>query len=365
MHVLKGRYMKDSREHHSLAFVRSIISLFFHKSIRLPVLGPVISLIPTLYGCESVPAPDCGFVVAGTSVTTKVAVLDPELTVVETMDILVFNDDELQRLDCYQRIEGHDQGTFMVSSQRGDKIMMFCANSQNAPEEWMWISSLPGLYRSCASLENETREAPVMSGHMNVTAGGTYSTQMKRLSAEIILRSLSCDFTGKPYDGEKLENVSVYLTNVNTETNIWEGGSGSNRFINQGLLNPADVTGFKDPSLVYADIAGSVGKEAVGADIALRCYPNISEHEGPGTPFTRLVIQGDIQGITWYWPIAVKSGRDMDGKDGVFGNRQYLYDICITGKGSADPDTEIEKGEIEIMMEVREWTEKEEYEVVF
>lgn len=357
--------MKNSREHHSIAFVRSIISLFFHKSFLLPVLGPVISLFPALYGCESVPAPDCGFVVAGTSATTKVAVLDTERTGIGTMDVLVFNDDELQRLDCYQRMEGIDAGTFKVSSQKGEKIMMFCANSQHAPEDWMWISSLSGLYKSSVSLEKETREKPAMSGKAEVTAGESYCPSLQCLSAEVRLRSLACNFTGKPYDGEKLENISVYLTNVNAETNIWEGEYRLKRFINQASLNNNDIIKFNDPSLVFTEIAGSVGEEAVHTGIALRCYPNISEQEGPGTPFTRLVIQADIQGGTWYWPIAVRSGPDSEGLDGVYGNRQYLYDICITGKGSADPDTEIEKGVIEIKTEIKGWTEKEEYEVIF
>lgn len=357
--------MKNSREHHSLAFVRITISLFFQNSILLPFLGPVISLVPTLYGCESVSAPDCDFVVAGASATTKVAVLGTEVTRVETMDVLVFNDDELQRLDCYQRMEGMNEETFMVSSQKGEKIIMLCANSQHGAEDWMWLSSLSGLYKTSASLEKESREAPVMSGMIYGTAGGVYEPILRRLSAEVVLRSIRCDFTDKPYDGEPLDNILVYLTNVNAETYIWEGEGRTQRFINQGRFNEDDMGHFVDRSLVYAEVDEPVGKTVLNTDIRFRCYPNFSSKEGPGNPFTRLVVQADIQGITWYWPIAVKSGTLTEGEDGVYGNRTYTYDICITGKGSADPDTEIEKGNIQIKTEIKGWIEKEEYDVIF
>lgn len=352
--------MKNSREI-SLAFVRSTISMFFHNSISMPVLGLVISLFPTMYGCESVPSLDCGFVVAEAHATTKVSVCGNTQARTGTMDILVFNDDDLQKMDCYQRMEGGWEEDIYVSSQKGDKIMLFYANTQHTAEDWMWISSLSGTYKSSACLEKETREAPVMSGMMRAAAGGKYSPKMERLSAEVALNSLCCDFEGKAYEGERLENVSVYLTNVNAESPIWRNEYRSSRFINQGRLSDDDVRGFCDPSLIIADIEGSIGKEAVSPDIVLRCYENISEREGPGTPHTRLVIQGDIQGVTWYWPIAVKS----EGTNGVEANRKYTYDILITGKGSADPDTEIERGNIKITADIEKWTEKEEYKVIF
>lgn len=352
--------MKNSRGI-SFAFVRSTISMFYHKSICLPVLGLVISLSPTMYGCESVPPRDCSFVVAEAHATTKVTVCGTTRANTVAMDILVFNDDDLQRLDCYQRMESGWNGDFHVSSQKGDKIMLFYANTQHAAEDWMWISSLSRAYKSSVCLEKETRGAPVMSGIMKAEAGGKYSPELERRSAEVILNSLCCDFAGKAYEGEKLENVSVYLTNVNAESPIWRNEYRSTRFINQGRLSEKDVNAFRDPSLILADIEGSIGKEAVSPDIVLRCYENTSEREGPGTPYTRLVIQGDIQGVTWYWPIAVKG----KGTNGVEANRKYTYDIRITGKGSADPDTEIERGNIEIIADIEEWTEKEEYKVIF
>ena len=352
--------MKNSREH-SLAFVRFTISMLFHKSISLPVLGLVISLFPTLYGCESIPSQDCSFVVAEAHATTKVTVCDTRDLRTEILDILVFNDDELQRLDCYQRMDGGWAEDFYISSQKGDKIILFYANSQHTSEDWMWISSLSGAYKASVSLENETRDSPVMSGILNASAGGTYEPSLERLSAEVILNSLCCDFAGKAYDGERLENVHVYLTNVNAESPIWKNGYDVSRFINQGRLSEEDIRLFRDPTLVMSSINGSIGKEEVECGIALRCYENTSEQEGPGTPRTRLVIQGDIQGVTWYWPIAVKSNET----NGVASNHRHIYDVRITGKGSADPDTEIERGNIEIIADIKEWTEKEEQNIIF
>ena len=99
-------------------------------------------------------------------------------------------------------------------------------------------------------------------------------------------------------------------------------------------------------------------------DIKLRCYPNMASQEGPGSPFTRLVIQGQLDGDVWYWPIDINRGEGCT-TEGIEGNCAYTFDIVLTRKGSADPDTAIKTESATIMMEVEKWEEKEEYSVVF
>ena len=120
----------------------------------------------------------------------------------------------------------------------------------------------------------------------------------------------------------------------------------------------------KDPSLLCADIIEDIGKSPLEANINLHCYPNMSSAESPGSAFTRLVIQGDIEGQTWYWPININRSTTGVGA-GVERNMNYIYDIIITRKGSADPDTAISTGSITINMNVEEWREKENCKVHF
>jgi hypothetical protein len=187
---------------------------------------------------------------------------------------------------------------------------------------------------------------------------------LRRISSEIHLRSLKCDFKGKPYEGERLSDIHIYLTNVNGSCHIWNDPGTATRIINQGRLVHEDVARFKDQSLIYQRIEGEVGTEGTMCDIRLRCYPNMVAEEGPGSPFTRLVIQGILDGNVWYWPIDINRG-DGCSPEGIEGNCTYSFDIVLTRKGSADPDTAIKTESAKIMMEVEKWEEKEEYSVVF
>jgi hypothetical protein len=175
---------------------------------------------------------------------------------------------------------------------------------------------------------------------------------------------LKCDFKGKAYEGEKLSDIHVYLTNVNASCRIWNDTGTAARIINQGRLIKEDVARFKDQNLIYRKVDGEVGAKGIMTDIKLRCYPNMAEEEGPGSPFTRLVIQGVLDGEVWYWPIDINRGEGRS-PEGIEGNCSYSFDIVLTRKGSADPDTAIKTESATIMMEVEKWEEKEEYSVAF
>jgi hypothetical protein len=205
-----------------------------------------------------------------------------------------------------------------------------------------------------------------MSGSCSFHAGSDARPELvlRRISSEIHLKSLKCDFKGKAYEGEKLSDIHVYLTNVNASCRIWDDTGTTARIINQGRLIKEDVARFEDPNLIYQKVDGEVGADGITTDIKLRCYPNMAEEEGPGSPFTRLVIQGVLDGEVWYWPIDINRGEGRS-PEGIEGNCSYSFDIVLTRKGSADPDTAIKTESATIMMEVEKWEEKEEYSVAF
>ena len=347
-----------------LAFVTRSHSIHRILTFCQPIPGILISLIPMLHGCESLHQ-DGSF--TGTSVqaqTVKLAVLNNPSDAVETLEILAFNDDNLQRLDCYQRFESPLSDKVDISSQNGEKIIMACANSHFDRNDWMHISSLTGLEDIRSELENEVRGKPVMSGSMRTEAGSSgESIILERLHSEVILRSISCDFTGRAYEGEQIKNARAYLTNVNATCPIWGECRYAERYVNRGMLSENDIRRFKDESLIINDL-GTIGKDMMHCNINMICYPNQPDSEGPGTSFTRLVIEGQIAGQTWFWPIDINRGEGI-AQEGVGRNMEYIYDIRITRKGSADPDTAIETGCVEFIMEVNEWKEKGEYEEVF
>ena len=354
---------------HSLAFITTMNSLEFSYSPQLPVLGFIIlSLCPVLHGCESLHFTDSHFT-AAEKVPVKMSVHSKGTMDGEDLDILVFRDDATQYLECWQRVHVNEDNEVTIASMNGDKVVMACSGmTDRSHEDWMWVSSTSSLSDAWSDLENEKADSPVMSGSCAFKAGSSLSEQpiltLRRLSSEIHLRSLTCDFKGRPYEGERLSDVHIYLTNVNASCRIWDDPGNATRIINQGRLVMEDVSRFNDSSLILQHIEGTVGATSVNTDIRLRCYPNSVREEGPGSPFTRLVIQGVLDGDVWYWPIDIN--RDGESSDeGIRSNCVYTYDIVLTRKGSADPDTAIKTGTASIAMEVKRWEDKEDYTVAY
>lgn len=358
--------MTPYRDSYTLAIkLKSMNSGSKHSLILLPVRALVISLFPVLCGCEPALTSDSIFTAENRS-AVKTAVLSDGNEQIRNLDILVFNNDQMQKLDCYQKVEGYSEGVLNIGSQSGKKIIFVCANSVWDTDSWMTISCLSDLGERKAELENEDRKHPLMTGQVRTDGNGeSGQVYLKRLSSEILLRSVSCDFIGKPYQGERISNVKAYIINVNGTCSILEDGTVfPERIINRGCLQESDMMRFSDPSLIVGDIDGEIGDAITYPGLSFICYPNNAESDGPGTPYTRLVIEGMIGSEKWYWPVNINQSGDSE-RPGIDLNCQYIYDIMITGKGSTDPDIPVRSDAVTINMETVKWKEKEEYEVSF
>ena len=348
--------IRRSREHISFYSLRSCCS-----SSPLSVLGKtLLSVLPALScGCTaegSFPSADPAQSKVHVCMTRGIS-----QEVLSTIDIFVFKDDDLRILDCYQRIESCADWDGIVCSSAGDRIISICANSRMTAEEWPWIRSRGALEKVYASLELESRENPFMSGEVRIKARenrpASAEVSLKPLVSEIYLRSISCDFTGKPYAGEEITDVKVYLTNINAECGMFEDGDiHPRRLINSGGLSMEDLELFYDPDLIYQKLDRNISKVWLKPEIRLWCYPSNASEASIGTPFSRLVIEGKISGHTYYWPIDINRTA---GNNGIDRNRQYIYDIKITRKGSTDPDIPVEAEDMDIRFETATWKEKE------
>ncbi len=338
--------------------------LFCSPFYRLlpPILGTLLGMLPAFFY-------SCAPTVEDTFSTTVEPVtklsFQTALTEIKTLDIFVFKDDSRQKLDCYQRFDNMDEWYGTVVSGSGERTVTALANSPYRREDWFAMNSRQYLNKIHVSLEDELRGFPVMVGERPVNASDiTPELFLKPLTGEVRLNSISCDFTGKAYAGEKLSDTKVYLTNVNAECPILEDEiSPPIRIINAGRFKEEDTEKFREPTIIIQEIDGRIGRDTVYPDISLLCYQSNHPKETPGTPYTRLVIEGKISGRTYYWPININ--RDTEYEAGVWRGRSYSYDIRITRKGSSDPDMPVEAAALIIKQEVKEWKEKEEYEVRF
>ena len=257
---------------------------------------------------------------------------------IETLDILIFRRDSLRGLEAYQRFFNPEEGNIFIASTSGEKEIYACANCRFESTRWMSIDSPEALDDIFVELEAEDRERPSMSGHCLLSAGNGKSPalHLERITSEVVLNSIRCDFSGKPYEREPMRNARAYLINVNARSRMFDHNDGIPlRMVNVGTLNRDELTDFSYPGLLMQELPREIGEEKSYTDIHFVCCPNNGTEEGPGSPFTRLVIEGSVQGETYYWAETVN--RTGNGA-GIGRADRYVYDIEIRRKGSRDPD---------------------------
>lgn len=357
-HILT--YMKHINKNgcrKKLSYLKS--DTFFHI-LSQPVLGHLISLslLPALFS-NCADKPDL------TMVRSLSMAYDPYC--IETLDIFTFNDDMLKRLDSYQRIEKNDSEIVEIRSQNGNKHIVICANSHTEKDAWTGINSLDAIRSRHHDLRMERRKSLFMSGEGYAEAGAEviHDISLRPLVSEVVLRSIRCDFSEKEYEGAEIRDAKVYLTNVNARCGILSDGEVKpTHIINAGGLDEEETFSMTEPEMLTREIKVPIGPLTINTDISLLCYPSSSTEEGPGTPFTRLVIEGMIEGEKFWWPIQINREEGCQ-EPGIHRNRSYIYDVVITGKGSSSPNEDIIFEKMNHVLEIRKWEERDEYQVRF
>lgn len=354
---------RKCRETFSLYTILGFLIILAENTLTGPILGILISscLPAAICGCS---VPEDGD--SGTSSMTAIRIMEtPDKTMTDAglLDVLIFNDDMYQMLDTYQAIPQSGCSTIKASSTSGEKIFTVLINSRKDREYWMKINSREALMDECAHLEDERRDCLTMSGELHSRAGMNSNLYIQRLCSEVVLRSLRFNLRNDSQKTIRLTDVKVYLTNVNAEAPmVSDGPYIPRRLLNAGRLREEDMAILSDKELLYKEIDSDIGDRRIYPDIRFLCYPNEAEEEGLGTPFTRIVIEGRINGVTYWWPLNIN--RD-NGGTGIGRNTQYIFDIDIRSLGHDDPDIPVEISESEIIMEVKAWEEREEYGVRF
>lgn len=359
--------MRTNRYRGKNIFNVNSYKLSFSTFLR-PVMGILahLVLLPVLFSCRK----DTDDTTMGTEAMqfTKASVSYPfSRHSASQMDIFTFENSGTGHLDSYQHYESYTGNTMSIRSGNGEKIVFACSNGQRSRQEWSIVNSMEALDRIYADLRKESINSPCMTG-MNVMDAGTWtpvSIDMRPLSSEVVLRSVSCDFTGRTYTDRHISDVRVYLTNVNARCSITaEGDVLPTEIMNAGGLDEEDMKTMKETQMLMQEIPEGIREEVSEVGLAFRCYPNASERESPGTPFTRLVIEGRIDGETFWWPININRD-ESDQEQGIHRCRQYIYDVTITRKGSSSPEEVVETDAVRLQMNIRPWTEKDEYQVSF
>ena len=290
---------------------------------------------------------------------------------IREIDLFIFNDDALKRLDSYQKFDTDIGNTVTAASRKGKKILVAIANSGKPAEDWAGINSIDAIMDVTADLRNENPDSMTMGGTAYADMGVDMECSMvlTPLISGIYINSIRCDFSGRPYEGLELHDARVYLTNVNASARIFaEDGFKPISIINAGRLSDTDMNSLSCPEMLLKTIDGNIGDEACRIGAALYCYPNDCPEETAGSPFTRLVIEGSLDGKTYYYPVNINrpsAGALAAGKNGISRNCRYIYDITVTRSGTTDPDIVADPSMIQVRCDILPWEELEEDEIDF
>lgn len=261
-------------------------------------------------------------------------------------DIFIYEDNDIMNLDSYCRVGGGST-SLDIASTAGNKIGVVVANIPDDKISYNDILSYQTLCDMVQDYAEEDPSHPVMCGIVHFTAGCRQPVRitLEPLLCRVRIRSLRISFSERPYKGLAMEDVCCYLINVNGRCPIF----GSEPTKPSELINYREYDPFGSQHCRHPEMLRSA--DPPGSE--LYCYPTVhGDSSIPGQATTKLVIEGKVQGVTYYYPIVI-------GEDCINRGDAYCYDITITRTGCLDPDSEAVTSAINIVCTPEDWKEYE------
>ncbi len=282
---------------------------------------------------------------------------------VNTLEFFIFNADGAAAgvLDAYQKFTTADGLTnLQVKATTGAKNIYVVANSHRT-DYWQGVVTLAEFKEQVSSLTSENNKDFAMVGSTDATlqASTSLTLSISRLVARIGLASIKTNFADSPYYGMSISNVKVYITNVHSSKLFYNGEISTPVILNNKALVATDANSCSMSGMLYDAISTSIGDTGYSTAHYFYAYENVMETETTSDRFTRLVIQADLDGNTYYYPVNInQEGYGYDSSNGHKGvKRNYAYEINVTilRPGSTDPDVAVEHGVMSCTVNVLNW----------
>ena len=338
----------------NLSYTKRFEFICARFGLHASVVLSAVLLPPAFYSCQKTGLPE-----QKRRFPVQIYIQRSEKTTLRSLDLFFFHDDALQRLDSYQHVENPSEAPVAGIAGSGKHLVAAISNFPGDSYSWKDIQSSPHLSSRQFHLEDEDPENPLLYGvtHLEEGLSRTCKMKLEPMLSALHLRTLSCDFSGKPYEGKQLEKSSFFILNANSLTHpLDEDGVREESFINPGYLDEGAMERMSHPEMLFQELGRSFGAARENVECTLYTYPNPVEEEGLGRPFTRFVIAGVLDGKTCYYPINIP---------GLAAGRKYTMDITLTRMGSPDPDTPAESGTVILEIDTKPWAEFDGYTLRF
>lgn len=274
----------------------------------------------------------------------------------EAVDLFFFDTLGVQPLDSYQQLTGLSGSDYALSGVGAKRLVALSARPGTG-REWLDIATYGNLCKHRFSLDREDPERPLLVGETLLEDGASRETTLplRTMLSSVRIRTVSCDFSGKAYEGEAFVNSRLFLTYAATETLPLEAPEGrAVSWMNLGDADSTAVLQLPFPEMLLQEGCGSIGRERKTVDRSFYCYPPAGKAED--MPGTRLVLEGSVGGKPCYYPLELPS---------LAAGQCLLLDITLKRMGTPSPDIPARTTEAMLESRTLPWEERADYTVVF
>ena len=266
-------------------------------------------------------------------------------TAPEAVDLFFFDTQGSQLLDAYQQVVQLDREQPVYGMcALGAKRLVALSGTVGETNRWADIRTFGNLQKHVFSLAEESARTPLLFGEALLEEGASRQCflNLNPLLTAIRLRSVSCDFLGRPYFGKKFYLTKLFLTYAGSEYRPLEGGDGEPvSWVNPGYLDSVALRNFREPELVWQKGPGIVGWDPVYPEQTLYCYPGSRTH---------LVLEAQYDTLTCYYPIPLPQ---------LVANTCLQLDVTLTRLGSSSPDIPTVSGAVSLQTQRFPWEKRE------
>ena len=260
---------------------------------------------------------------------------------VKNVQVFVFDHNKM--LEAYASGDG-SEGSLTVSCSTGQKEVVALVNARPLAD----VKSLTDLESRKTQLSDNEYDSFVMEGRVKPTLKASSSVEVDvfRIAARVALTEVAVDFELDQHDEQVFQIKSAYLINVAGERNYLNPLKPDKWYNKMKKENDAPaMTG-----VTVADAYVTVSKPFTDVKY-MYCYPNPTVEDVIGgswsARFTRLVVEAELGGKLYYYPVTLK--------DGIKSNTSYEVKMKITRPGSSSPDKPVDSMTAGFTVDVQPW----------
>ena len=296
---------------------------------------------------------------------------------INTIDILIFNNGagaENGLLEVYKNLSGSqltDLSNIEITATTGAKKLFIIGNS-HIGSRLKSITKLSDFEAIESSLLNENVKDFCMTYSSETTLAPVteITAELTRLVARVKLGSLKTNFAETSFEGMPLEDVKIYLLNAHSNKLLYNGeAAGNSTIFNYKRAATSEYESAKMDGILYEEMNSPLTPSSEITSRFFYCYENLLVSETVSDRFTRLVIEGKLNGTTYYYPININREGfgyvSTTSHKGVKRNASYSINCVISGIGSNDPDEIIENSAISVDITVTDWEDVDTAEINF